>query len=145
MTQETKPTAAIDDTIQSPPTKEVSEAPYAPVAPITPVTPPSSPPPANRSRGFAAFAGAGSPFAASSFVANGVASPSPQRPIWCGNGSVLGDQSSALSCASHDGIAPADASRSVAGSPPVENGTEEGAALAAMETKVKTTVAREFY
>lgn len=53
-----------------------------------PITPRSSPPPANRARGFAAFAGTGS-----TFNANGTATvPSQHRPVWCSNGNPLDAQ-----------------------------------------------------
>jgi hypothetical protein len=116
--------------------------------PRTLVTPPPSPSPPTRARGFAAFAGTGSPFMASSFSPHGTtASPIPQRPVWCGNGNAFSDQLSPLFSNSQAVDSTAAASGSINEKPPVENfagSNASKAALAAMETPLKATVAREF-
>jgi hypothetical protein len=115
--------------------------------PRTLVTPPPSPSPPTRARGFAAFAGTGSPFMVSSFTPHGTtASPIPQRPVWCGNSNACSDQLSPLFSNSQAVDSTAAASGSIIEKPPAENfaGSHASkAALAAMETPVKATVARE--
>jgi hypothetical protein len=109
------------------------------------VTPPPSPSPPTRAIGFAAFAGTGSPFMVSSFTPHGTtASPIPQRPVWCGNGNAFSDQLLPLFSSSQAVDSTAAASGSINEKPPVENFAGSNAALAAMETPVKATVAREF-
>jgi len=114
---------------------------------VVPVTPPPSPPP-KHATGFAAFAGTGPPFSVSPFSPNGpTASTIAQTPVWCGGGNVFGDRSSPVLPVSQALNATAATSSSVDGTPStIENGTEpnasEASALAAMETRVKTTVAQ---
>ena len=116
--------------------------------PRTLVTPPPSPSPPTRARGFAAFAGTGSPFMVSSFTPHGTtASPIPQRPVWCSNDNACSDQLSSLFTNSQAVDSTAAPSGSINEKPPVENFTGSNTskdALAAMETPVKATVARKF-
>lgn len=113
------------------------------LAPVVPITPPSSPPFTQRPRGFAAFAGAGSPFAVSTFSPNGpLNSMSSQRPVWCNDANPLGDRVSPSSTTSPRSDAIAGVLGPAFGA--VEKDDGEPAALAAVETRVSKTVAREF-
>ena len=128
--------------------KDAQDPVQVPLAPVTP--PPSPSPPPKRATGFAAFAGTGSPFAASPFSPNAViSSPAPQTPIWAGNGSVFGARPSAVLPASQVPDTTVAASASVGSVPPIEKGAEvdasEAAPLAAVETPVKSTVTRELW
>ena len=141
--QETNTSATNDhvsDSVQS--TEDINKAVNLPRALVTP---PPSPPP-TRATGFAAFAGAGSPFMVSPFAPNGtMASPTPQRPVWCGN--TFAKQPSPVLSDSQVVDSAAAASSSINEVPPVENlagPRASEAALAAVETRVKTTVARKF-
>jgi len=113
-----------------------------PSAPVTP--PPASQSPPIRATGFAAFAGTGSPFTTSPFSSNALATSSDQqRPAWSCTGNALADPpSSALS------DPPVAAAGPTNDAPQVEHvavPNPNDVALAAVETRVKTTVTRQYY
>ncbi|KAF7965849.1 hypothetical protein HWV62_41234 [Athelia sp. TMB] len=112
----------------------VAEASETLVAPVTPITPPSSPrPAAKRARGFAAFAGAGSPFAPSPLAPNRRSTtPTPRRPVWLTDANPLADGVLSLS--------PFALSRQENPNGPTDD-AEPASALAAVETRVSNTVA----
>lgn len=113
-----------------------------------PITPRASPSPAKRVRGFAAFAGAGSPF-----NANGAATvPSPQRPVWCSSGNSFDAKLSTENSTSKTDDATVAETFGTTNCPSPLGAAfgpnqlvAEASALTATPGRVQTTVAREFY
>jgi len=118
-----------------------------PSVPVTP--PPASLSPPIRATGFAAFAGAGSPFTTSPFSSNApAASSDQQRPVWSCSGNALADPpSSALSDPPvvDPPVAAAGPTNDVPQVKHVAVPNPNDVALAAVETRVKTTVTRQYY
>lgn len=113
-----------------------------------PITPRASPSPAKRAKGFAAFAGAGSPF-----TANGALTvPSPQRPVWCRDGISFDAQLSTENIPSKTNDATAAETFGTTNCPSPLGVTfgpnqliTETSALTATPARVQAIVARMFY